>query len=391
MGPLAYRCCYSFFLALLSLSASICAAESIDIGESISLHSKILNEDRSLLVYLPENYQSTSSRYPVLYLLDGDSEFLHTIGIIEFLAGTDQIPPLIVIGVPNTIRSRDLTPESHDSEETAFWPAVGGANRFLEFFREELMPFVDDNYRTVPYCIIRGQSFGGLLAIHDYMSSKPTFNAYLTSSPAVGWNFEALIKRAPEFFQIGVPRPLYVAASGRDFPGNLDSIQRFVDVLEKTHASNEHWRFEFFESETHYSLVHRATYDALKFLYADWQISDDVASRAQFSEYEDHYKQLSKKYGYTISIPMQSVIRLGNQLLRENRYAEGIQVLMHNVELYPKQPESFWHVGDAFILSGQPQKALPFMETALTIARQSDHPDLEEYLNSVDDLKTQPE
>ncbi len=384
---LAYSRYCLLALVLLPVHATVLAAEAIEIGERLSLRSETLNEDRSVLVYLPESYQSSGFRYPVLYLLDGDPEFLHSVGIVEFLAGTDQIPELIVVGVANTIRSRDLTPESEDTEETEFWPAVGGADQFLEFFREELIPFVDDSYRTVPYRIIRGQSFGGLLAIHDYMSSSPTFNAYFTSSPAVGWNFDELIKRAPEFFDQGVPRPLYVAASGRDFPGNLGGIQRFVDVLERKYKDDELWRFDFFESEGHYSLVHRATYRALNFLYKDWQISDVIASRAQFEDYERHYAQLSQKYGYTIEIPMQSVIHLGNQLLRAKRFEDGIRVLKRNIDLHPSQPESYWHVGDAYILSGQPEKAKRFLETALQKARERGALDLDDYQKSLAELE----
>ncbi len=234
-------------------------AQQISIGETVSVQSELLGEDRSLMIFLPESYSSSSFSYPVLYLLDGDPEFLHTAGIVEFLASTDQIPELIVVGVTNTNRSRDLTPHSADEEETAFWGEVGGADQFRQFFREELIPFIDGHYRTVPYRIIRGQSFGGLFAIHDYMSREPDIHAYLTSSAAVGWNFDELIERVPEFFGSGPLAPLYIASAGRDFPGNLDAIRRFVTLLEQAQQETGWWRHEHFPDERHYSLVHRST------------------------------------------------------------------------------------------------------------------------------------
>lgn len=375
-------------IALLSIGSPLLAQQPIEVGTAISVPSDVLQEDRRLLVYLPESYHSSTFRYPVLYLLDADSDFLHTIGIVEFLAGIDQIPELIVIGVANTIRSRDLTPESGNVKETEFWPAVGGADRFLKFFRKELIPFVDKTYRTEPYRIIRGQSFGGLFAIHDYMGPAPTFNAYLASSPAVGWNHEILIKQAPDFFEVNVPLPLYVAAAGRDFPENLRSIERLAEVLKNKQPQSELWKFEFFENETHYSLVHRSTYSALKFVYEDWRVSDSVASRAQFEDYEAHYALLSEKHGYTIKIPMHSVIRHGNKLLREKRFIEGIRVLERNIELYPKQPESYWHVGDAYVLSGEPRKARPFFEQALKKALEIGSSDVDHYRSSLQELET---
>ena len=83
---------------------------------------------------------------------------------------------------------------------------------------------------------------------------------------------------------------------------------------------------------------------------------------------------------------MQTVIDLGNRLLREQRYEDGIGVLMRNIELYPNQPESYWHVGDAYVLSGQPAKARSYLVTALEKARGRGAPDLEDYQESLDDL-----
>ena len=378
--------CIGVILAGLLVPATM-GAQQISIGETVSVQSELLGENRRLMIFLPESYSSSSFSYPVLYLLDGEPEFLHTAGVVEFLAGTDQIPELIVVGVTNTNRSRDLTPPSADEEETAFWDEVGGADRFRQFFREELIPFIDGHYRTVPYRIIRGQSFGGLFAIHDYMSQEPAFHAYLTSSAAVGWNFDELIQRVPEFFGSGPLAPLYIASAGRDFPGNLDAIRRFVTLLEQAQQKSGWWRHEHFPDERHYSLVHRSTYSGLRFLYKNWQPPEAVAERGSFDEYENHYAALSKDFGYEIKIPMWTVIRLGNQLLRERRYEEGLRIKLHNIELYPEQPESYWHVGDAYMLASRPEEAKPYFERAYEKAIAMTVPDLDDYRQSVEALE----
>lgn len=365
-------------------SAGLPAGDPISIGTHLTLRSETLQEDRSVLVYLPESYAGSTFRYPVLYLLDGTSDFLHTVGIVQFLAGIDRIPELILVGVANTNRSRDLTPPSANVNETAFWDEVGGADRFLRFLREELIPLIDQSYRTQPYRILRGQSFGGLLAIHDYMSGAPTFDAYLTSSAAVGWNYGELIARAPDFFAGAAIAPLYLSAGGRDHPDVVKSVREFADVLERHGSPDLRWRYELFEDEGHYSLVQLSTHNSLRFLYADWQVADSLAAAADFAAYERHYVELSRLYGYEVMIPMQSVIRLGNRLLRAGRFAEGIAVLENNLDLYPQQPESYWHVGDAFVLSGQPEEARPYFEVALEKAVALDVPDVEHYRRSLD-------
>lgn len=368
-------------------TAGLPLGDPISIGTRIELRSEVLQEDRPLRVYLPESYAGSTFRYPVLYLLDGASEFLHTVGVVEFLAGTDRIPELIVVGVVNTNRSRDLTPPSDNADETAFWDEVGGADRFLRFFRDELIPFVEASYRTEPYRIIRGQSFGGLLAIHDYMSRAPTFDAYITSSPAVSWNYGELIGRAPHFFADAPSAPLYLSAGGRDHPDVVNAVGEFADVLERRAAPGLRWQYELFEDEGHYSLVHLSTHNGLRFLYADWQIADSIAATADFAAYKRHYAELSRLLGYEVTIPMRSVIRLGNRLLRAQRFAEGIAVLEVNLELYPQQPETYWHVGDAYVLSGQPERARPYFEQALEKAIALDVPDLERYRRSLDDVE----
>lgn len=384
--PFRGRFAAAMLLAFLIASPTL-FAEPIEIGHKISLRSASLGEDRSLLIYLPESYDTSSFRYPVLYLLDAEWEFVHSAGVVEFLAGAGQIPEMILVGVANTERSRDLTPPSANEEETAFWPAVGGADRFRSFLRDELIPFIDEEYRTVPYRVLRGQSFGGLLAIHDAMSGNHLFNAYLTSSPAVGWNFGVLIDRAPDFFSKGVPQPIYVAAAGRDFPQNLANIKRFAEVMDKR-GHDRQWQFDLFPTEGHASLVHLSTYRALKFLYDGWEVSPEVAAGARFEDYESHYAELSIRYGYAIEIPLLTVIRLGNQLLRDQRFADGIRVLEQNLTLYPEQPKSHWHVGDGYALSDQPEKALPHFKKALLLAESTKDPDVEDYRQSLSELKT---
>lgn len=384
-----YQLVLPALLAIAGQSAVAQMESTVNVGERVTLRSELLDEDRALLIRVPESYHESTFRYPVLYLLDARFNFLHTVGIVEFLAGTDQIPEVIVVGVINTNRSRDLTPPSNNEDETAFWDEVGGAGRFAQFFETELFPFIEGHYRTAPYRIIRGQSFGGLFAVLDLMSATPMFNAYLTSSPAVGWNFKELVDRAPDFVDAGFTPFLYVSAAGRDFPGNLGSIQMYVAALEAGGRIDRRWHYEFFEDEGHYSLMLRSTYNGLTRLYRGWQVPDSVASLARFVDYEEHYAGLSERYGYEIRIPMGSIIRLGNRLLQQQRYSDGIAVKERLLDLYPDQPESFWHVGDAYLLSGQPEMALPYLEMAYEKAVEIEAADVERYRLSVEEIEAQ--
>lgn len=362
-------------------------AELFAVGLRERLASRLLDEERELLIYLPESYASGQLAYPVLYLLDAESDFLHTIGVVEFLAGIDRIPEMIVVGVVNTHRSRDLTPESGDQEETAFWSAVGGADRFRRALREEVIPFVDARYRTEPYRIVRGSSFGGLFAIHDYTRADPVFDAVIASSPAVGWNFGRLLQAAPDYFSRGAPRPLYVASAGGDFPGNLDSILEFTGIVEAT-SRPDLFRHEHLEQEGHYSLHHRSTYRGLEFLYDSWPVPAPVADSADFDAYQRHFAGLSERFGYTIQVPMQSIVRIGNQLLRRQEFAKGISVFERALDLYPDRPEAHWRLGEAHRLAGRSAEARAHFEQAYALALAQNAADLADYAETLESLES---
>ncbi len=121
--------------------------QAITIGESFSLASQILGEERAYWVYLPASYNDSTyapQRYPVLYLLDGDAHFHSASGVVQFMStgGNIQTPELIIVAIPNTNRTRDLTPThtkvGFGGEESAFLEVSGGGDRFLQFVRDEL-------------------------------------------------------------------------------------------------------------------------------------------------------------------------------------------------------------------------------------------------------------
>src|SRR5690554_2538053 len=98
---------------ILFISSYICAqnvSTSLVMGRTFKLSSSVLNEDREILVYLPNNYLQTSDKFPVIYILDANAHFLHAAGTISFLSANNTIPQSIIIGIPNINRMKDFTP-----------------------------------------------------------------------------------------------------------------------------------------------------------------------------------------------------------------------------------------------------------------------------------------
>ena len=183
------------------------ADSEIKIGDKFAFHSKILNEERRYWVYLPPSYRNkmfAPQKYPVLFLLDGDANFHMASGVVQFMgAGANaniQIPELIIVAIPNTQRTRDLTPtrstKDYNGKENESLASSGGGETFLRFLEQELIPRIESEYRTQPYRLLVGHSFGGLFAINAFVRQASIFRAFIAIDPSLWWDDHLLLRRA---------------------------------------------------------------------------------------------------------------------------------------------------------------------------------------------------
>ena len=149
---------FNLLFTLVLLCFSGYGQQDIVIGQSVNLHSEILNENRKLDIYLPEGYEESDKTYPVLYLLDSDYNFKHAVGTAEYLFRNRRIPQMIIVGIRNTRRNRDLSPDSPDlsKQERDRLGIIGGAGNFMAFLDKELKPHINKNYQAAPFDVIVG-------------------------------------------------------------------------------------------------------------------------------------------------------------------------------------------------------------------------------------------
>ena len=379
--------CYILLLVLFVDHVDAQETGKVIIGDELTLFSEILDEERTIYIYLPESYLVSTFEYPVLYLLDAEWDFHHTTGTVEFLSGAGKIPELIVVGIVNTNRSRDLTPEApNDSVSQAFWGEIGGAADFRLFIKNELIPFVDSTYRTVEYNLLRGQSFGGLFGIFDLFATDPCFNAYMLTSPSVRWNDNIFFKQMEaKDFEPNDRTKLYIGEAEFDW-GDNNGIKAFSDIWNNRLSNTNYFHHKLYHGEGHSSLVFEATLDGLKFIYRNWSPHDSIMNSSQLANLTDHYSRLSDEFNYEIKVPMDQIIRLANNQLRKKNYKTGIKIAKKNVELYPDQPQAYWHLGDAYFLSGMKKESHPYFEEALRKAKALNFSDLTDYETSVNRL-----
>ena len=177
--------------SILGLACALAPASTIEGGEQFTLQSKIPGEDRAVFVSLPLSYGRTEESYPVLYLTDAQWQFEHTRATAAFLARNRLIPELIVVGVTNTDRTRDLYATRADFKQGGRaipFPISGRADTFLEFFEKELIPWTEARYRTSPLRLLAGHSAGGNFALHAMRTKPHLFRAIITASPWLAWD-----------------------------------------------------------------------------------------------------------------------------------------------------------------------------------------------------------
>jgi len=270
-------------LAVPSLAAAQApAGKPITIGTSFTLPSAILGEAREINVHLPASYADTKEvrSYPVLYVLDGgvDQDFTHIAGLAQHGEMSWTFDDLIVVGIATKNRIWELTTPTQDQRyieyfkangQTAETAGGGGSAAFRRYLAEEVIPYVEKNYRTNGRRALMGESLAGLFAVDTLLKQPGLFNDYVAISPSLWWNREELGNRAGAMLkgQDYAGRRLYLTLGAEG--GTMGrAVGNFVAALKSPAAGALKWTFvDRGNSEHHGSIYHAAALDALRTLY----------------------------------------------------------------------------------------------------------------------------
>lgn len=261
----------SFAIAFGQNKMEVLSKKDFSIGESIQLKSEVLNEDRTINIYLPNGYgEEEGKTYPVIYLLDGsrDEDFIHIAGLVQFgsFSWINMLPESIVIGIGNVDRKRDFTYPTNNKRDKKDYPTTGESARFISFIERELQPFIDDYYHTSDIKTIIGQSLGGLLATEILYKKPALFDHYIIISPSLWWDDESLLKE--ELSSSDTPRSVYVGV-GKEGEVMERVAKELHQKLSSTFSSNTQLFFKFLEQQDHGDALHLGVYDAFEKIFSE--------------------------------------------------------------------------------------------------------------------------
>ena len=342
-------------------------------GESYTLHSKILNQDRPYWVSLPASYhaKANSNSYPVLYLLDAEWNFYLVCPVVQFMNQSRQIPEFIVVGIPNIDREHDLTPTRYPNE-----PTSGAGRTFERFLNEELAPEINAKFRTVPYRILMGHSAGGSLAADTFLRQNTGFGGYIAIDPALGWVNQELIEDAKKFVPKANSRAaLFITTAGWR-PSNETNLmspaqQLFASILKTNASPGIRVGYEV-EAEDHNSSRLLGLYDGLRFIFDGYKPSDTSVLNSA-SSIDERFAQLSGRLGFKVLPPEELVRVIGYGLLDDaHETNNAIECLKLNVSNYPTSAYAHKHLADVYLAAGKRELAIQNYKKAMELNPKTD-------------------
>lgn len=217
--------------------------------ESFTMESEALKETRRINVYTPPGYSDEAkkaARYPVLYMPDGgvQEDFPHIATTLDAGIRAGEIKPMILVGIENTERRRDMTGPTEVEEDRKIAPRVGGSANFRRFISSELMPEVQRRYRTTDETAIIGESLAGLFILETFFLEPGLFDTAISLDPSLWWNNEELVKKAAERLksQPGLRGTLYLAAAGGE--SNSPTVDRLAEALRANAPAGLTWQYK---------------------------------------------------------------------------------------------------------------------------------------------------
>tara|TARA_R110002072_G_scaffold289032_3_gene455830 strand:+ start:1106 stop:2326 length:1221 start_codon:yes stop_codon:yes gene_type:complete len=347
----------------------------LGLGTQYILKSEILGEDRPIIISLPLGYEKNNANYPVLYLLDGLGNIKHEIGTVELLTDSGVIPPMIIVGVESLDRSRDLTPSSagqgvYGGVGESGISQSGGAPKFLQFLEEELIPYVESNFRTHPYRLLEGHSFGGLFSTYALMEKPDIFDAFIIQAPALWWNTEEMTAKAKIFFKSNsnLDKAIYFGIGGGDGWGMRQELKRYVQVIEENPPKNLRWKHEEVGDEDHDTSRLLLNYYGLKYVFSDLIASEELRNNYSDELFLKGERELTTKYGQQARRPVSNYVDIALKLLKEKNDLGAIVVFNRAVKAYPKYIGLMTNLAKLYEKTKQNDKAIDTYKLAIQLS-----------------------
>ncbi|NBL63946.1 alpha/beta hydrolase [Flavobacterium sp. NST-5] len=235
--------------------------DPIPVHETFEIQSKNVGEKRVINIWTPDGYAKSRDSFPVMYMADGGikEDFPHIANTFSKLIQSNKIPPMILVGIENTERRRDLSGFTEVEKDKEIAPVIGGSEKFRAFISDELFPEIEKNYRTSGKRGILGESLSGLFVMETFFLKPELFDYYIAFDPSLWWNNQYLVKNAKENLKkipAGSEKKVWFA--GSDATDISPYTRQLADIFKTENLQNLRWNYSDEPKEQH-TTIFRAT------------------------------------------------------------------------------------------------------------------------------------
>lgn len=239
--------------------------------ENDTIISKINGATYPLKIALPGSYSNSDKKYPVVYMLDAYSSFGMMTEMQRLLAFDKDLPEVIIIGISSKgnskdfiyNRARDFTPTYIPTNKIPediqiMTPTSGGADKFLSFIDNELIPFVESKFRCLKNDrTLVGHSYGGLFSFYALFTKPEVFNRYVIISPAVFWDNEFIQKKEKEYYAVNktLDAVVYTVVGSAESDYMVTPWKRLTESIQKHNYNGLSFMNKIADGETHYTIM----------------------------------------------------------------------------------------------------------------------------------------
>ena len=319
-----------------------------------------LGETRQIKIQLPRNYdENTDQSYPLFIVFDGDYMFEVVAGNVDYYSYWEDMPEAIVVGINQSDTRND---DCYYSEQNDL-PVESGAD-FFEFIGMELIPHIENNYRTENFRVAVGHGETANFINYFMLKAKPLFQAYIVISPSLAPSMNDYISQRLQQYETKLF--YYLATASNDIKSIKKDTETLNTAITSIDNKNILYNFDNFEGATHYSAPAHAIPKALESIFYVFQPISKKEYKESILTLEtspveyllDKYKVISDLFGIDKQILINDFKAIAAAIKKKEQwdYFEDLGKLARKE--YPDTVLGNYYLARFYEENGQPKKAM---------------------------------
>ncbi len=347
-----------------------------------------LNEERILKIYVPESFQENDKNtYPVAVIFDGDFLFDVYVANSKLFATRDKAPEQIVVGIFQN-QNEERYSDCDYSEDTGL--PNEESSKFYGFVRDELLPYLDDNYPTSLFKTIMGNTLTANFANYFFLEGTPVFNAYININPS----FAPELHQKLEAKSQSLITPYYYYLSGGNFnkEKRTEGINSANNLLKLSENPNFKYHYDDFSNSSKIASIGQSIASGIGFTFQQFaaisqeEFDEEIADMepGDAIEYlERKYVEIEYLYGSNVKIRESDIYKIEPIIIDKvnGDYLEEFGKMI--MRLYPDSPLGDYYIGLYYETGFEYKKALKYYKNGYAKIG-SDNPNSDGYYGNIE-------